>query len=110
MEECDVAVVGGGLLGSAIAFYLARERTRVVLLEREELNRRASGQNAGSLHFQLEYRMVEHGDALADQFALSLPLVLEAQRAWRALEGELDVDLEVVQHGGVMIAETAEEV
>jgi glycine/D-amino acid oxidase-like deaminating enzyme len=110
MEQCDVAVVGGGLLGSAIAFYLARERTRVVLLEREELNCRASGQNAGSLHFQLEYRMVEHGDALADQFALSLPLVLEAQRAWRALEDELDVDLEVVQHGGVMVAETDEEV
>jgi glycine/D-amino acid oxidase-like deaminating enzyme len=110
MEGYDVAVIGGGLLGSAAAYFLARERARVVLLERGELNRQASGQNAGSLHFQLEYRMVEHGDSLADQFALSLPLVLEAQRTWGGLECELETALEVVQHGGVMVAETAEEV
>src|SRR4029077_170923 len=88
---------------------LAQAGARVVLLERAELNRGASGQNAGSLHFQLEYRMVEHGEALAEQFALSLPLVLEAQRVWGRLEGELGTALEVMQHGGIMIAETTEE-
>jgi len=93
VERVDVAVVGGGLLGSAAAYYLARAGARVVLLERAELNRGASGQNAGSLHFQLEYRMVEHGEALAEQFALSLPLVLEAQRVWGRLEGELGTAL-----------------
>ena len=109
MERVVVAVVGGGLLGSAAAYYLAHAGARVVLLERAELNRGASGQNAGSLHFQLEYRMVEHGEALAEQFALSLPLVLEAQRVWGRLEDELGTALEVMQHGGIMIAETTEE-
>ncbi len=53
--------------------------------------------------------MVEHGEALAEQFALSLPLVLEAQRVWGRLEDELGTALEVMQHGGMMIAETTEE-
>jgi sarcosine oxidase, subunit beta len=81
-----------------------------VLLERDQLNRQASGQNAGSLHFQLEHRMIEHGDELADQFALSIPLSLEAERVWGTFEEELGADLEVHQDGGLMVAETADDV
>ena len=81
MRHAEVVVVGGGLLGCAAAYYLTRGGARVVLLERGELNREASGQNAGSLHFQLEFRMIVEGDAIAEQFALSLPLCLEAQAA-----------------------------
>jgi sarcosine oxidase subunit beta len=105
-EQFDVAVVGGGLLGAASTYHLAAGGARVVLFEKGQLNAHASGQNAGSLHFQLEYRMVEHGDGIAGQFARHLPLVLEAQRAWARLEDELGADLEVVQDGGVMCAET----
>jgi glycine/D-amino acid oxidase-like deaminating enzyme len=105
-EQCDVAVVGGGLLGTASAYHLARNGARVILLEKDQLNAHASGQNAGSLHFQLEYRMVEHGDELAAQFARHLPLVLEAQSAWATLGAELGEDVEVHQNGGVMCAET----
>ena len=104
--QFDVAVVGGGLLGAASAYHLAVGGARVVLLEKDQLNAHASGQNAGSLHFQLEFRMVEHGDGLAAQFARHLPLVLEAQSAWGRLGAELGEDLEVVQDGGIMCAET----
>jgi glycine/D-amino acid oxidase-like deaminating enzyme len=102
----DVAVVGGGLLGVASAYHLADGGARVVLLEKDQLNAHASGQNAGSLHFQLEFRMVEHGDAIAAQFARHLPLVLAAQAAWARLGDELGEDVEVVQAGGIMCAET----
>jgi sarcosine oxidase subunit beta len=108
VQRYDAAVVGGGLLGCAAAYHLARAGTSVVLLERGQLNRQASGQNAGTLHFQLESRMVEYGDTLAEQFALSLPLVLDAQQAWRTLEAELGEELEVAQPGGLMLAETEE--
>ena len=89
-EQCDIAVVGGGLLGTASAYHLARSGARVILLEKDQLNAHASGQNAGSLHFQLEYRMVEHGDELAEQFARHLPLVLDVQSAWATLGAELE--------------------
>jgi sarcosine oxidase, subunit beta len=49
----DVAIVGGGVVGCAAAYYLAMAGIEVVLLERRELNREASGTNAGSLHLQL---------------------------------------------------------
>ena len=110
MEHFDAVVVGGGLLGAASTYYLSRGGARVLLLEKGELNRQASGQNAGSLHFQLEYRMVELGDAIAEQFAVPMPLFLDAQRTWAGLEDELGEPAEVHLGGGLMVAETREEV
>ncbi|MCX6429566.1 MAG: FAD-dependent oxidoreductase [Actinobacteria bacterium] len=41
-KEVDVLIVGGGLLGSALAYYLSVRGTEVLLVERGELNREAS--------------------------------------------------------------------
>lgn len=48
---CDVAVVGGGVMGAATAFWLRRldPALRVVLVEAETLAHGASGRNAGFL-------------------------------------------------------------
>ncbi|BCL84628.1 FAD-dependent oxidoreductase [Ktedonobacteria bacterium brp13] len=43
----DVAVIGGGLLGTATCYWLARAGVRVALLEREGLASGASGRNGG---------------------------------------------------------------
>lgn len=43
----DVIVVGGGIVGTATAYYLAREGFRVTLLERKGLAAEASGSNVG---------------------------------------------------------------
>jgi glycine oxidase len=45
----DVVVVGGGVIGCASAWALAREGFSVTLLERDDLAERASGANAGML-------------------------------------------------------------
>ncbi|QYH35563.1 FAD-binding oxidoreductase [Salinibacterium sp. M195] len=105
----DSIVVGGGLLGSALAWMLAKDGASVVLLERDQLNQHASGQNAGSLHFQLEYRMVEHGLEAARQAAEAMPLHLEAAALWEQLGAELGESVGVEQNGGLMLAETAEQ-
>ena len=109
MERVDAVVVGGGLLGAATAYHLARGGARTVLLEKGELNRQASGQNAGSLHFQLEFRMIEHGEAIARQFAAPMPLFLDAMDTWATLENELGEPLEMHLTGGLMVAETREQ-
>ena len=43
----DVLIIGGGIAGVSLAYYLARAGVDVVLVERGELNREASGTNAG---------------------------------------------------------------
>ena len=43
----DVAVVGGGIIGAACAYELARAGARITLIERDELAAGASGRNQG---------------------------------------------------------------
>src|SRR5271163_2817256 len=49
MSAYDVIIVGGGLIGSSIAFELASEKLRVALLDRQEPCREASWAAAGML-------------------------------------------------------------
>ncbi len=49
MEAADVVVVGGGVIGCAVAYSLAARGARVTLLERAELAAQASGASAGML-------------------------------------------------------------
>lgn len=105
----DTIVIGGGLLGCATAWMIAREGGRVLLVERDQINQHASGSNAGSLHFQLEYRMIERGTEAAQKAAEAMPLHLQAAELWSALHALCGETIEVKQTGGLMIAENAEQ-
>ncbi|MFC5738815.1 NAD(P)/FAD-dependent oxidoreductase [Sinirhodobacter huangdaonensis] len=106
----DTIVIGGGLLGCSTAWMIAREGGRVLLVERDQINQHASGSNAGSLHFQLEYRMIERGTEAALKAAEAMPLHLQAAELWSALPALCGETIEVKQTGGLMIAENAEQV
>jgi len=110
MKRFDVAVVGGGLVGCAAAYYLSKAGATVLLLEQGDVNREASGRNAGSLHFQLEYRLIRYGEDQAAQFAQIIPLSLVAIDDWSGLEKELQADLELEMGGGLILAETPADV
>jgi len=110
MEKVDVLVVGGGLVGCATAWHLAAAGASVLLAEAGDIGLGASGQNAGSLHFQIERRFLEQGDALARQAEQTIALSRLAIEEWRTLEAELGADLHVAMDGGFMVAETAEQV
>jgi glycine/D-amino acid oxidase-like deaminating enzyme len=106
-ERADVVVIGGGVTGSAAAYYLARSGVEVLLIERHDLNTQASGRNAGGLHGQIQVEpFAELGESWAGEFGPSLELMRESIGLWQALERELGVDLEVSVCGGVVVAET----
>lgn len=110
MTRFDAVVLGGGLVGCAAAYYLSRAGASVLLIEQADLNREASGRNAGSLHFQLEYRLIKYGEEQAAQFAQIIPLSLVALQDWIGLESELQADLEVEMAGGLIVAEAPADV
>ena len=106
----DVLVVGAGLVGAAAAWNCARAGARVLLVDAAYPNRGASGQNAGSLHFQIERRFLENGERLAEEAARITAISRMAIDDWAGLEAALDADLHVRRDGGLMVAETAAEV
>jgi D-hydroxyproline dehydrogenase subunit beta len=52
--NADVAIVGGGILGCALAAFLAEDGARVRLYERDEVAAGASGRNAGLLQHPMD--------------------------------------------------------
>lgn len=51
-ESADAAIVGGGVVGCALAYQLARRGVGVVLFEREELGSQSTGRCAGGVRQQ----------------------------------------------------------
>ena len=110
-EHTDVLIVGGGLAGTALSYYLAREGVESVLVERGELNREASGTNAGSFHFQVAIHQLTGAETtnVRDRLQTEVRLHAEAAEVWKGLERELDGPLEMHFTGGLMVAETEEQ-
>lgn len=108
--HADVLIIGGGLVGCATACHLARAGQSVLLVEAGDVNSVASGQNAGSLHFQMERRFLEQGEALMEQASHVISLNRQAIHDWRGLEDLLGRSLGVTMRGGLMVAETPEQV
>ena len=94
----DVAVIGGGLLGCALAAFLAEDGMRVRLYERDAPGAGASGRNSGVLQHPLDPALaplhaasLAHYRALGHGFALPEPAgVLVLSDAPEALAAERD--------------------
>jgi glycine/D-amino acid oxidase-like deaminating enzyme len=106
--ETDVLIVGGGLAGAALAYYLAKEGVETTLIERGDLNREASGTNAGSFHFQIALHQLTSWDAGESRARLlaEVRLLVEGAGMWSSLEQELGASMDVHITGGLMVAET----
>jgi glycine/D-amino acid oxidase-like deaminating enzyme len=87
-----VAVIGGGIAGSAAAYYLALKGLSVVLLEKGEIAGEQSGRNWGFVRQQ-------------GRDSRELPLMMTCNRIWQELPAALDSDIEWRQGGVLYLAE-----
>lgn len=96
-DSFDAAVIGGGVMGSTIALWLARAGQRVVLFERRpSVCMEASGMNTGALMMQLCRAML-------------IPYAMRSREMWRTTADWLGRDVGFKENGGITIAFTAEE-
>jgi glycine/D-amino acid oxidase-like deaminating enzyme len=108
--KTDVLIIGGGIAGVSLAYELTRAGVGVTIADRGELNREASGTNAGSMHLQIAIHQFLHGiddPAEAERLREETRLAAAAMELWRELDAELGLDWHTT--GGLMAAETAEQ-
>jgi sarcosine oxidase, subunit beta len=95
VTNTEVLIIGSGIIGSAIAYHVAREGRQVLVVERSEAAcaPAASWASAGGV------RQQERPQAEAK-------LILEAIERWSTLEQELEADLLYRRGGSLVLAET----
>jgi D-hydroxyproline dehydrogenase subunit alpha len=110
-ETVDTLVIGGGVAGSCMAYWLAREGIEAMVVERDDVNLQASGANAGSLHVQmLSFDFGPNAPAGGNKAADTLPLGPMSIALWQEIQRDTGEDLEIKVCGGLMVAETEQEV
>jgi glycine/D-amino acid oxidase-like deaminating enzyme len=92
-----VVVVGGGIVGAASAYFLAREGLDVTLLEAETLAHGASGRNPGFVWLQGRNR------------GFALEVALAGRALYPQLVEELPLDFEFRESGGLIFFTTPEQ-
>src|ERR1700730_2002536 len=105
--ETDVLVIGAGIYGCSTAYFLSRFGVNVMVVEARDIGSGASGANAGNLHLQLS--PFSHADKSPEwiaEFARTLPFFVDELALWKRLDSELECDIELRCPGGIMVAET----
>src|SRR4051794_14547279 len=94
----DVAIIGGGIVGCALAAFLAEDGASVRLYERDELAAGASGRNSGLLQHPMDEALVDVFHASHEVYAgLGHGFELPAEPAGVLVVGEDADALETVR-------------
>ncbi|MGB3306491.1 MAG: FAD-binding oxidoreductase [Thermomicrobiales bacterium] len=91
-STAEIVIVGGGVIGTSIAWHLARRGARVTLLEQRGLAAAASGASAGGVRQQ--------GRDLRE-----MPLAIRSIARWEHLSKELEADIHYFREGHIQVTE-----
>ena len=105
LTNTNILVIGGGIIGTATAYFLAKEGIEVMIVDRDVANGQASGGNAGSLHLQLmSFDFSDETSTEKSPAASALRLQAMGVDTWRNLEHKFGADFELEITGGIMVA------
>jgi glycine/D-amino acid oxidase-like deaminating enzyme len=106
-RSIDTVIVGGGVVGACLACFLAKEGVAVALVDAGLPG--GTTANAGSLHVQMQSRFMQLYPHLVPGMESTLHLYPKAVRLWQELERELSGGFDLKITGGLMVAESAEQ-
>ena len=92
METADVVIVGGGVIGTSIAYRLAGNR-KVVLIEKGEIGAETSGSCDKAIFLQ------------SKKPGFPIKLAQESRMVYENLEEELGMNIEFQKNGGMIVIE-----
>jgi len=95
-REVDVAIIGGGLMGCATAYYLAKSGAKVLVIDKSRI---AGQQSSRAWGFVRQQARDED----------EVPLMQASISIWRSLEQELRTDLGWRNDGCIFVAENGRE-
>lgn len=95
-EKADMVIIGGGVMGCAIAYNLARQGLKPVVIEKSDIGGEASGSNGGGVRQSARHLR-------------EMPLAIESIRIYGQLHDELGMDVEYVREGNLRLCTSEEE-
>ena len=96
-KSADAVIVGGGVIGTSIAYYLSKKGIKPILLERDDL---ASG-SSGACDIDIILQSKNPG--------IHLQLAMESAKMYKTLADELDFNIEYETCGGMILIENEEQ-
>lgn len=105
--DIDVLVIGGGIVGSCLAGFLAEDGVGVALIDDGQIG--GSNANAGSLHVQMQSRFMRLYPQNVPGMERQLPLYPKAVAFWQTMQARLGADFDLKMTGGLMVAESQDQ-
>jgi sarcosine oxidase subunit beta len=97
-EKANVVIVGGGIIGSSLAYSLARRISGILVVEKEGIGSQASGSNYGMVWLQTRLA------------GLDLMMARRSLEMYEELTSEVfDIDIEFEKKGGMTVFRTVEQ-
>ncbi len=97
LANSDIAIIGGGVIGCSVAYYLAKQGASVTIIERAAVGSGASSVNSGVISMATK------------KPGLALDLAMASQRLYPALAADLGMDVEYLVLGNLIVAENETE-